>query len=157
MAPAVVAYNAGTEATTVTGRLRITVPEGAPMAFEVASVQLAAGATRLLDLYDLWVNARVFSVATAGRVDDDAGAWGLCARRVVQAGRVDTRSIQSVWRACPHGPRAPGVGPADGGRPCVAGGGVVFCAPATARLEARPARAGRPSSQPRHSRAYHAL
>ena len=38
-------------------------------------------------------------VATAGRVDDDAGAWGLCARRVVQAGRVDTRSIQSVWRA----------------------------------------------------------
>ena len=24
---------------------------------------------------------------------------------------------------CPHGPRAPRVGPADGGRPCVAGGG----------------------------------
>ena len=38
-------------------------------------------------------------MATAGRVDDDAGAWGLCARRVVQAGRVDTLSIQSVWRA----------------------------------------------------------
>ena len=38
-------------------------------------------------------------VATAGRVDDDAGAWGLCARRVVQAGRFDTLSIQSVWRA----------------------------------------------------------
>ena len=38
-------------------------------------------------------------VATAGRVADAAGAWGLCARRVVQAGRVDTRSIQSVWRA----------------------------------------------------------
>ena len=38
-------------------------------------------------------------VATAGRVDDDAGAWGLCARRVVPAGRVDTLSIQSVWRA----------------------------------------------------------
>ena len=38
-------------------------------------------------------------VATAGRVDDDAGAWGLCARRVVPAGRFDTLSIQSVWRA----------------------------------------------------------
>ena len=38
-------------------------------------------------------------VATAGRVDDDAGAWGLCARRGVQAGRFDTLSIQSVWRA----------------------------------------------------------
>ena len=38
-------------------------------------------------------------MATAGRVDDDAGAWGLCARRVVQAGRFDTLSIQSVWRA----------------------------------------------------------
>ena len=44
-------------------------------------------------------------VAPAGRVADDAGAWGLCARRVVQAGRVDTRSIQSVWRAwCAAGP-----------------------------------------------------
>ena len=33
------------------------------------------------------------------------GAWGLCARRVVQAGRVDTRSLQSVWRAwCEAGP-----------------------------------------------------
>ena len=38
-------------------------------------------------------------VATAGRVDDAAGAWGLCARRVVPAGRFDTLSIQSVWRA----------------------------------------------------------
>ena len=38
-------------------------------------------------------------MATAGRVDDDAGAWGLFARRVVQAGRFDTLSIQSVWRA----------------------------------------------------------
>ena len=44
-------------------------------------------------------------VAPAGRVADDAGAWGLCARRVVQAGRVDTRSLQSVWRAwCEAGP-----------------------------------------------------
>ena len=49
-------------------------------------------------------------VAPAGRVADDAGAWGLCARRVVQAGRVDTRSIQSVWRAwCAAGPD--GAGP----------------------------------------------
>ena len=38
-------------------------------------------------------------MASAGRVDDDAGAWGLFARRVVQAGRFDTLSIQSVWRA----------------------------------------------------------
>ena len=38
-------------------------------------------------------------VAPAGRVDDDAGEWGLFARRVVQAGRFDTLSIQSVWRA----------------------------------------------------------
>ena len=38
-------------------------------------------------------------VATAGRVDDDAGEWGLFARRVVQAGRFDKLSIQSVWSA----------------------------------------------------------
>ena len=38
-------------------------------------------------------------VATAGRVDDDAGELGLFARRVVQAGRFDKLSIQSVWRA----------------------------------------------------------
>ena len=38
-------------------------------------------------------------MATAGRVDDDAGEWGLCARRVVQAGRFDKLSIQAVWRA----------------------------------------------------------
>ena len=38
-------------------------------------------------------------VATAGRVDDDAGEFGLFARRVVQAGRFDKLSIQSVWRA----------------------------------------------------------
>ena len=38
-------------------------------------------------------------VATASRVDDDAGELGLFARRVVQAGRFDKLSIQSVWRA----------------------------------------------------------
>ena len=37
-------------------------------------------------------------------------------------------------------PREPRVGPADGGRPCVAGGGVVSCATPPARLAARPGR-----------------
>ena len=68
---------------------------------------------------------------------------GVSAGRVCRGG-----DPPAARRPCPAGParltrprvrpREPSVGPADGGRPCVAGGGVVSCAPPTARLAARP-------------------
>ena len=68
---------------------------------------------------------------------------GVSAGRVCRGG--DPPAARRPWPAGPARltrprvrPREPSVGPADGGRPCVAGWGVVSCAPPTARLAARP-------------------
>lgn len=66
VAPAVVAYNAGMVAATVTGRLRIATPDGTPMAFEFPQARLEPGEAQRLDLFDIWLRARVFSQEPAG-------------------------------------------------------------------------------------------
>ena len=66
VAPAVVAYNAGMVAATVTGRMRIATPDGTPMAFEFPQARLEPGEARRLDLFDIWLRARVFSQEPAG-------------------------------------------------------------------------------------------
>ena len=66
VAPAIVAYNAGTDATTITGRLRVTVPDESPMAYELTPVQLGPGETQAIDLFDDWAHARGLTTAPAG-------------------------------------------------------------------------------------------